>query len=1006
MSGLGRGEIAPHDVGEGVVGQGSGRDARGFAPLLHGARVDRGHPKSITRRASDPVGGLCDNPPLSGQTDATLPAGATVEPIRDVSRRGTLVARYVVLREVGRGGMGRVFAAYDPKLDRTIALKVLRDTRAGPEALARLLREAQSLARLNHPNVVTVHDVGEHEEQVFVAMEFVEGQTLTAWQAERTRSWREVVQMFRQAALGLAAAHEAGVVHRDFKPDNVMVEPPRTSMAPRVRVMDFGLAFSAKARSEDAPEAGDELDGLTRPGAMMGTPAYMSPEQFRNQSIGPASDQFSFCIALYEALEGERPFAAGSLEELSVNVTTGRARTPRAGVPAWLRGVVQRGLSTEPQDRFESMHHLIAALDGGARRRQMLFGAGLVGAALVAGIASWQQGPDDSECRDAQRSVRSIWTAERQASLGGGLEATGHRLAATNWSRASAAIDAFAEDWIRTHDQVCTTWRATLPPDLLEARRTCLLVQRAHLGGLLDAFETPTATTVGFAVAAAAGLPRPEDCAELDSAADLPPPDWRDRVLDAQRLLARARAQYALGDRTGARTSADGALEAAQGVRAPRTRAPLLAFSASMHFRSGDRERGAAQHAEALQLAAQSGDAPLESRLWLDRALYLDAHHGASFERREENLEGVTLAVARAGHRAEDMARLSSARGGLALDRDRYDEAAEHFTDAIARAAEADLPPILRARFHDLLGQARSAQGDYAAAEAEMRRALAVIEDAFGPAHPAARDHLANIGVACTLAGKRDCAREQFEVVAERLDAAGEGATPSRAENLSQRASLAYAEGDLGGARELAEAAVEIWTDLERLDSLRATVARSTLARVARQQERYDDALTGVRELLEFHRTRFGDDHDLTLSALADVGGVLEAMGRFAEADEVFAQALAGEKALHDGDHEHLALASLRWARVRHARGDADSNVKLVRDAHEMVERLRSRPELRGDAAFLLARLVEDSDEATALARRASNAYVDAGRGSEAARREVDAWLNARASSAGLAARD
>jgi serine/threonine protein kinase len=305
------------------------------------------------------------------------------------------VGRFIPLKVLGQGGMGVVYAAYDPDLDRKVALKLLAtgentDLEAGR---ARMLREAQAMARVSHPHVIPVFEVGTWREQVFVAMEFVDGGTLRSWLEERPRSWREVLEKFLAAGQGLAAAHAAGVVHRDFKPANVLV-----NQGGRVYVTDFGLARRVSAPLLEETAARGELlavsgvtptfdEPLTVRGLVMGTPNYMSPEQFRGEVLDARSDQFSFCAALYKALYNARPFdpnrmteaaagrdparaQAGSSEQATVNVRSGGAapapliqEPPRdAKVPAWVRSAVMRGLSLHPDGRFPSMEALLEAL--------------------------------------------------------------------------------------------------------------------------------------------------------------------------------------------------------------------------------------------------------------------------------------------------------------------------------------------------------------------------------------------------------------------------------------------------------------------------------------------------------------------------------------------------------------------------------------------------------------------------------------------------------------------
>ncbi|MBT8491521.1 MAG: serine/threonine protein kinase, partial [Deltaproteobacteria bacterium] len=255
--------------------------------------------------------------------------------------RGDELGRYVVLSMLGAGGMGEVYTAYDPELDRKVAIKVIRERKGGvleTTARARLLAEAQSLARLSHPNVVTVYDVGTVDSgDVYIAMEFIEGVTLTDWLQRAERSWQEIAQTMVEAGRGLAAAHEAGLTHRDFKPDNVLIGADG-----RVRVIDFGVALV----SEDAPPVVEDMArrelSPTTTGGLVGTPAYMAPEQFTGGDISSSTDQFAFGIALYQALTGQLPFEGKTLLTLAERVKEGEVRDfPRdSDAPRWLQTLV------------------------------------------------------------------------------------------------------------------------------------------------------------------------------------------------------------------------------------------------------------------------------------------------------------------------------------------------------------------------------------------------------------------------------------------------------------------------------------------------------------------------------------------------------------------------------------------------------------------------------------------------------------------------------------------
>ncbi len=326
---------------------------------------------------------------LEGAQLATRPSASDGE-LEAPLVSGARVGRYIVLEAVGAGAMGTVYAALDPELDRRVALKVLRSRATTEELRARLLREAKAMARIIHPDVITVYDVGTRGKQLFVAMEFVKGGTLRGWSAP-ARGWRTVLEKYIRAGRGLAFAHAAGVVHRDFKPDNVLVGDDE-----RVRVTDFGLA---RAVEDDAnalrsfPSAeGAPIDAtLTRTGAIVGTPAYMAPEQICGAPASPASDMFSFSVALYEALYGERPFAGANLAALYAAASEGAVRPAPAtsSVPRRLRRVVLRGLRAAPEERYANMAALLDALEAAVRfraSRLVAIGAAL---ALVAALGVW-----------------------------------------------------------------------------------------------------------------------------------------------------------------------------------------------------------------------------------------------------------------------------------------------------------------------------------------------------------------------------------------------------------------------------------------------------------------------------------------------------------------------------------------------------------------------------------------------------------------------------------------
>jgi predicted Ser/Thr protein kinase len=340
---------------------------------------------------------------------------------------GTL-GRYRIERTLGEGGMGVVHAAFDPDLERRVALKVLRTDTAADEARQRLLREARAMARLTHPNVVTVHEVGSANGRDYVAMELVEGETLAEWLRAAHRTPDQIVEAFVAAGRGLAAAHAAGLVHRDFKPHNVLRRKDG-----RVCVTDFGLArgveeastgFEATVRLKPGAAKPDNtpssLSGLTATGSVLGTPAYMAPEQWTGGTVGPAADQFAFCVALWEALTGERPFKAPTFEELKREVAGGGRALDASKLPRRLREPLRRGLDPDPAKRWPSMDALIDEIAGGRQRRAVVWAmvsAGVLAVAIAGLVIGLPASNRAAACAAPEIDPDSVWSASRAAAL-------------------------------------------------------------------------------------------------------------------------------------------------------------------------------------------------------------------------------------------------------------------------------------------------------------------------------------------------------------------------------------------------------------------------------------------------------------------------------------------------------------------------------------------------------------------------------------------------------------
>ncbi|HEY0133755.1 MAG TPA: serine/threonine-protein kinase, partial [Nannocystis sp.] len=493
------------------------------------------------------------------------------------------IGKYVLGGPLGSGGMGDVFLALHTELHRKVAIKLLRvHKQRDPVERSRLLREAQALAQLDHNNVVQVYDSGLHEDRVYLVMKYVEGCTLRAWQDAAHRSWREVVQHYVAAGRGLAAIHAAGLVHRDFKPQNVLVSAldkdrptDRASVAERVKITDFGLAVTPGERTAGTTvaDAQGQTPGLlamqlTASASVLGTPLYVSPEQLGAQPLDARSDQFSFCVALYEALYGEHPYAepdtasdsraptdnqtraavgtrpsaTPSMASLVTGLVQGPLRRPKKIViPGRIYRAIERGLSREPAGRYPTMAELLAALERDpVRKYGTLVGMAGLGALVVGAAVAPQL---LSKCNDIAADFKDAWTPRRAADVERAFLATDSPHAALAAARVKQTLDAYSEQWLQLRAENCDTGRdrGTQTLEVTGRRDTCLDHARDTLAATVEQLTHADATTVETVQDALALLPALEQCDAkfqrqqtcLDEADD---PQLRHRLDEARAL--------------------------------------------------------------------------------------------------------------------------------------------------------------------------------------------------------------------------------------------------------------------------------------------------------------------------------------------------------------------------------------------------------------------------------------------------------------------------------------
>jgi tetratricopeptide (TPR) repeat protein len=454
------------------------------------------------------------------------------------------VGRYLLLGKTGNGGMGVVYAAYDPELHRKVALKILHPQYQHERARERLIGEARALARLDHPNIVKVHDVLTHGDLVVLVMEWVEGETLAAWQCAATRSWRDALPVYVQAAQGLAAAHGVGVIHRDFKPANAIVGADG-----RVRVLDFGLARPAQDADDDdlaadqrrgiaggsgrlpGPVGETWPSGLTATDALVGTLGYAPPEQLEGRKATPASDQFSFAVSLHQAIEGVGPFVGEEIASRLAAIRTGRLAVASEGraVPTWLRKILARALAAAPAERFPSMQAVIAALTR-PRGWRRLRAPAAIGALLAISVLALASRPSASEvlapCDGGFGDIDPVWNATARARIGAAFATVHAPWAGAASERVLQGLDDYRTRWSGLHRDACVAHRrGTQSAALLDRRMLCLqrhLVDLHSAVAVMSQLDEPAALHAAELVG---HLPAVEDCADVERLqAHSPPP--------------------------------------------------------------------------------------------------------------------------------------------------------------------------------------------------------------------------------------------------------------------------------------------------------------------------------------------------------------------------------------------------------------------------------------------------------------------------------------------------
>jgi len=823
--------------------------------------------------------------------------------------------RFIITDRLGAGGMGVVFEAYDPKLERKIALKVLHPVaeREGEVARERMLREARALARLSHPNVVPVFEVGEHEGGVFIAMELVRGQSLLDHARAPGRSPRQIFEIFEQAARGLAAAHREGLVHRDFKPSNGLVGEDG-----RVRVLDFGLARTQSTVLSPDPtsperQPGEDDGSLTKTGALVGTPAYMAPEQRRGEPATAASDQYSLCVSLYEALTGAlppKPTPSAPLPPAAL------ARCPRA-----VRPILARGLALDPDERWPSMQAVVDALGTvrGRKRRGLVWLSAVGMTTAVLTTVLW---PRPSPCAAASDE---IWSDDRRETVDAALQDTSATLA----PRVVDALDDYATEWNEARVEACEAHhvRHQTSAVLFDRAMLCLDRRRRAVDSLTERLVSLDPQGSTRALAAVDSLPAVQPCddherllSERGGPAD---PVEAEALAQIQARLDQANIAESLGDLDQAIALSEEAARRAAGLEHRVLEARALQLVGVLRRSRSELQPAIENLDRALWLAEAGGDDELvawtSSELASAYALQGDADEVHAQARRTE------AAIARLGRPTLADMVLSDARGTLAQAEGRFRDAEAHFMRALelAEALPDTSPAVVGARLVELASIVIMLS-DLPRAAALLERARRLQEDALGPLHVtvlSTRFHLASI----TL-GSGDLEGAERQLL-DLLDTAARsmGARSRLAGAVHGNLNIVYTRAErLPEAIEHAERSVEILGELFGPSNAQLLIPLMNLAETYDYAGRDADARATLERTIDIGRATAGGGADLGSSLLSLA--VLELKADQPEAALRRAREAAPmmEAAIGEGPHEELSRLHLVIGDAHQALGQLD----------------------------------------------------------------------------------
>ncbi len=905
-------------------------------PLEETQLAEEAVPAEAGASGALPGGGRVPPGVRVGAIDAERLRSAVASRLFGVDAEPVKIGRYTVLKRLGAGGMGVVYSAYDDRLDRKVAIKLLRGE-ASEQRRSRLLREAQALARVAHPNVIGVFEAGTFRQQVYVAMEFVRGPTLAEVEVPERGAVAAVLDWFRQAGQGLAAAHEAGLVHRDFKPENCIVGDDG-----RVRVLDFGLARAAGEESiprddfdeEERAQVKSSSDSfeapLTRTGAIMGTPAYMAPEQHLGGEVDARTDQFAFCISLWEKLYGERPFAGETLAQLSLNVTGGKLREAPSGrrVPTWVHRALVRGLGVHPEDRWPDMDALLEALSP-ERRRRVVTAVGLAGA-LVIGVSAfgWLAARGEADpCAEVASEIQAAWDGATRTKIEAAFAGTQAAFAADAFKTTASALDDYTARWVDARRRTCEASQlAEDDPELFGRKMICLGRRLAEVEALTRELGEADEDAVKQAVQAVSSLGPIEACEDETrlAALEVDVDEATRAQMDAlERLLARGQTKVQLGRYADALEIADDAVTRARELGRPRLEARALLLLGRVQGNLRQLEDAEQSLREALRRAdvARDDGTRVEALSWL---LHWVGYKQRDFAQAEEIAADARAALERMGEVPLLEADLYDRLGSVAVERGDLEAAiADHQRALDIRVRELGERSVDVAKSRNNLGNALLRKRDYEGAERELRAARSAFEELQGPKHPYVAITSSNIGASVSEQGR--------------------------------------ASGDPEIAR-----------------------------------EHYVEAEQLYRRAIEINAAAYGPNHRSVAVSVHNLGEALRRQGRFAEALEQFDRALRLKLEVLGDDHVSVAVTRNGRGAALWALGSKEEGRAELERAWASFEAAGDgvAPEVRAECAFDLAETLEGARRRE-LGQMALDNYTRAGAPYAGESAQVRTWLEA-----------